>query len=70
MWACSLSYDQLQSFLTNLFSGVQRGSYGYDGHEDDGDSVVVVLICTPEDHTEELEDVERVEDLEDGEAGK
>lgn len=47
----------------HLFDGVQRGSYGYDRHENNGHSIVVILIGTPQDHTEELEDVERVEDL-------
>lgn len=46
-----------------LFDGVQRGSYGYDRHENNSHSIVVILIGTPQDHTEELEDVERVEDL-------
>lgn len=47
----------------HLFDGVQRGSYGYDRHENNGHSIVVILVGTPQDHTEELEDVERVEDL-------
>lgn len=51
---------------TYLFDGVQRGSYGNNGHEDDGCGIVVVLISAPQDHTEELEDVERVEDLQEG----
>ena len=46
-----------------LFNGVQRGSYGNEGHEHDGGSVVVILFETPQDHTEELEDVERIQDL-------
>lgn len=49
-----------------LFNGVQRYTYGDEGHEDNGGSVVVVLFERPQDHTEELEDVERVEDLDEG----
>lgn len=49
--------------VAHLFDGVQRGSYGYDRHENNGHSIVVILIGTPQDHTEELEDVKRVEDL-------
>lgn len=52
-----------------LFNGVQRGSYGYDRHEDDGYGVVVVLVGAPQDHTEELEDVEGVEDLQEERPG-
>lgn len=48
---------------TYLFNGVQRGSYGYDRHYNNGQSIVVILISTPQDHTEELKDVERVQDL-------
>lgn len=47
----------------HLLDGVQRGSYGNNRHENDGHSIVVILVSTPQDHTEELEDVKRVEDL-------
>lgn len=46
-----------------LFDGVQRGSYGYNRHENNGHSIVVILISTPQDYAEELENVKRVEDL-------
>lgn len=49
--------------VAHLFDSVQRGSYGYDWHENNGRSIVVILIGTPQDNTEELEDVERIEDL-------
>lgn len=47
----------------HLFDSVQRGSYGDDWHDNDGHSIVVVLIRTPQNHTEQLEDVKRVQDL-------
>lgn len=47
----------------HLFDSVQRGSYGDDWHDNDGHSIVVVLISTPQNHTEQLEDVKRVQDL-------
>lgn len=52
-----------EKLVDHLFDGVQRGSYGYDRHENNGHSIVVILISTPQNHTEELEDVKRVEDL-------
>lgn len=55
---------------SHLFDGVHRGSGGYDRHENNGHSVVVILIGTPQNHTEELEDVERVEDLQEETKGK
>lgn len=47
----------------HLFDSVQRGSYGDDWHNNDGHSIVVVLISAPQNHTEQLEDVKRVQDL-------
>lgn len=49
--------------VAHLFDSVQRGSYGYDWHENYGRSIVIILVGTPQDNTEKLEDVERIEDL-------
>lgn len=62
LWETSYSFSAT-ALRPHLFDGVQRGSCGYDWHENNGRSIVIILISSPQDHTEELEDVKRVEDL-------
>lgn len=45
------------------------GEYAIEGHDNDGDSVVVVTLSKPHGQREHLEHVERVENLEENKRG-
>lgn len=42
---------------------VERAGDGDQRHDHNGNCIVVIFICAPEDHAEQLENVERIEDL-------
>ena len=54
----------MQNSCTHLFNGVQRNGNGYDRHQDNSSSIVVVLFSAPQNHTEQLENVKRIQHLE------
>lgn len=49
--------------MTHLPNSIQRGSYWYDGHKNNGWGKIVVVFNTPQNNTEELKDVKRVQNL-------
>ncbi len=55
--------------MTHLFNGIQWGRYWNDRHENYGCSIIVVVLSTPQNDAEELEDVERIQDLMEEEKG-
>lgn len=53
----------ITDIFPHLFNCIQRGSYRNGRHDNYGCSIIVVVLGTPQNNTEELEDVKRIQDL-------